>query len=148
MRDRAALKRDLDNMRRARAAAAPADAFLNAASPGVVASFLPNQYYPSHEAYVEAVAEAMREEYEAIVAAGFVLQVDCPDLAMSRHTAFQDLSEAEFLKRAQFHVEALNARAGESARRQSAHARVLGQLRGAAYARHRACQDPRRSCWR
>ncbi len=109
VRDRAALKRDLDNMRRACAAAAPADAFLNAASPGVVASFLPNQYYPSHTAYVEAVAEAMREEYEAIVAAGFVLQVDCPDLAMSRHTAFQDLSEAEFLKRAQFHVEALNA---------------------------------------
>jgi 5-methyltetrahydropteroyltriglutamate--homocysteine methyltransferase len=74
----------------------------------VVASFLPNQYYPSHEAYIEAVAAAMREEYEAIVAAGFVLQIDCPDLAMSRHTAFQDLSEAEFLKRAQFHVEALN----------------------------------------
>jgi 5-methyltetrahydropteroyltriglutamate--homocysteine methyltransferase len=108
VRDRASLKRDLDNMQRAKAAAGPLDVFLNAASPGVVASFLPNQYYPSHDAYVEAVAEAMREEYEAIVAAGFVLQVDCPDLAMSRHAAFQDLSEAEFLKRAQFHVEALN----------------------------------------
>ena len=108
VRDRASLKRDLENMRRAKTAAGPADAFLNAASPGVVASFLPNQYYPSHEAYVEAVAVAMREEYEAIVAAGFVLQIDCPDLAMSRHAAFQDLSEDEFLKRAQFHVEALN----------------------------------------
>ena len=108
VRDRRSLQRDLENMRRAQAAAAPVDAFLNAASPGVVASFLPNQYYPSHNAYVEAVAEAMREEYEAIVAAGFVLQVDCPDLAMSRHASFQDLSEAEFLKRARFHVEALN----------------------------------------
>ncbi len=108
VRDRAALKRDLENMQRAKAVARPVDAFLNAASPGVVASFLPNHYYPSHEAYVEAVAAAMREEYEAVVAAGFVLQIDCPDLAMSRHAAFQDLSEAEFLRRAQFHVEALN----------------------------------------
>jgi 5-methyltetrahydropteroyltriglutamate--homocysteine methyltransferase len=108
VRDRAALAHDLENMKRATAIAKPVDAFLNAASPGVVASFLPNHYYPSHEAYVEAVAEAMREEYEAIVAAGFIVQIDCPDLAMSRHTAFQDLSEAEFLKRARFHVEVLN----------------------------------------
>jgi 5-methyltetrahydropteroyltriglutamate--homocysteine methyltransferase len=74
----------------------------------VVTSFLPNAYYPTHDAYVAAVAEAMREEYEAIVAAGFVLQVDCPDLAMSRHTGFQALSDAEFLARAAFHVEVLN----------------------------------------
>jgi 5-methyltetrahydropteroyltriglutamate--homocysteine methyltransferase len=104
-RGRNALDEDLANMK---AAAAPADAFLNAASPGVVASFLPNRSYSSHEAYVEAVAAAMREEYEAIVAAGFVLQIDCPDLAMSRHTAFQDLSEEQFLKRVQFHIEVLN----------------------------------------
>ncbi len=102
------LGKDLDNMRRARTVSAPNEVFLNAASPGVIASFLPNQYYHSHAAYVEAVAEAMREEYRAIVAAGFVLQVDCPDLAMSRHTAFQDLSEDQFLKRAGFHVEMLN----------------------------------------
>ncbi len=108
VRDRTALQRDLVNMKLATARAQPIDAFLNAASPGVVASFLPNQYYTSHEAYVEAVASAMSEEYRAIVTAGFVLQIDCPDLAMSRHTAFQDLTEAEFLKRAQFHVEALN----------------------------------------
>jgi 5-methyltetrahydropteroyltriglutamate--homocysteine methyltransferase len=108
VRNRAQLDRDLENMRRAKAAARPHDAFLNAASPGVVATFLANRYYPSHETYVEAIANAMREEYEAVVAAGFVVQIDCPDLAMSRHTAFQDLSEAEFLKRAQFHVEALN----------------------------------------
>lgn len=107
-RNRAALDEDLANMRRAVDAAHPVDAFLNAASPGVVASFLPNQYYPSHETYIAAVADAMREEYEAIVAAGFVLQIDCPDLAMSRHATFQDMAEADFLKRAQFHVEALN----------------------------------------
>ena len=108
VRDRAGLDRDLDTMRRAVAAAAPTEAFLNAASPGVVASFLPNRYYPTHEAYIEAVADAMRDEYAAIVRAGFILQVDCPDLAMSRHATFQDLSEADFLKRAQFHVAALN----------------------------------------
>jgi 5-methyltetrahydropteroyltriglutamate--homocysteine methyltransferase len=107
-RSREALRQDLENMKQAREACAPADAFLNAASPGVVASFLPNRYYPSHEAYVQAVADAMREEYEAIVGAGFTVQIDCPDLAMSRHTAFQDQSEAEFLKRAAFHVEVLN----------------------------------------
>jgi 5-methyltetrahydropteroyltriglutamate--homocysteine methyltransferase len=104
----AALAEDLDNMKAAVAGAAPFDAFLNAASPGVVASFLPNHHYPSHEAYIEAVAAAMREEYEASVAAGFTVQIDCPDLAMSRHTAFQQLSEEQFLRRAQFHVEVLN----------------------------------------
>jgi 5-methyltetrahydropteroyltriglutamate--homocysteine methyltransferase len=108
VRDRAALARDLANLRAAAAAARPFDAFMNAASPGVVTSFLPNAYYPTHEAYVAAVAEAMREEYEAIAAAGLVLQVDCPDLAMSRHTGFQALSEAEFLARAAFHIEVLN----------------------------------------
>jgi 5-methyltetrahydropteroyltriglutamate--homocysteine methyltransferase len=108
LRDRAGLARDLANLRAAADAARPFDAFMNAASPGVVTSFLPNAYYPTHDAYVAAVADAMREEYEAIVAAGFVLQVDCPDLAMSRHTGFQALSETEFLARAAFHVEVLN----------------------------------------
>jgi 5-methyltetrahydropteroyltriglutamate--homocysteine methyltransferase len=108
VRDHSGLQRDLDNMRRAVAAAGPVEAFLNAASPGVVASFLPNSYYPTHEAYIEAVAAAMREEYRAIVAAGFIVQIDCPDLAMSRHTGFQDLTESAFLKRAQFHADVLN----------------------------------------
>jgi 5-methyltetrahydropteroyltriglutamate--homocysteine methyltransferase len=108
LRDRAALENDLDNMRRATDAAKPTEAFLNAASPGVVATFLPNRHYPTHEAYIEAVADAMRDEYESIAKAGFVLQVDCPDLAMARHTAFQGLSDADFLKRTQFHVETLN----------------------------------------
>ena len=108
VQNRELLTRDLANMRAAVDAAKPVEAFLNAASPGVVASFLPNRYYPSHETYIEAIADAMQEEYEAITGAGFLLQIDCPDLAMSRHTGFQDLSEAEFLKRAAFHVDVLN----------------------------------------
>jgi 5-methyltetrahydropteroyltriglutamate--homocysteine methyltransferase len=108
VQSRDGLTRDLAHMRAAVDAARPTEGFLTAASPGVVASFLPNQYYRTHEDYVAAIADAMREEYAAIVAAGFVLQIDCPDLAMSRHAGFQHLSEAEFLKRAAFHVEALN----------------------------------------
>lgn len=84
-------------------------AFMNSASPGLITAFQPNQFYPSHEAYLADLVEAMRPEYEAIVAAGFDLQLDCPDLAMSRHTGYQDLSEAEFLKIAVANVEALNA---------------------------------------
>ena len=83
--------------------------FLNAASPGLVTAFQPNKYYPSHEAYLAALVDAMRPEYEAIVAAGFDLQLDCPDLAMAAHTGFQHLSEEEFIKRAWQNVEALNA---------------------------------------
>ncbi|MGH8260487.1 MAG: cobalamin-independent methionine synthase II family protein [Steroidobacteraceae bacterium] len=109
LRDPEAARIDIANFRAALARTPATDAFLNAASPGVVSSFQPNRYYPSHEAYVEAVAEVMRIEYEAIVAAGFVLQLDCPDLAMSRHTGFQDLGEEEFLRRAAHHVEALNS---------------------------------------
>jgi 5-methyltetrahydropteroyltriglutamate--homocysteine methyltransferase len=99
---------DLKNMRRAIETSKPTEAFLNAASPGVIASFLPNNYYPTYEAYVQALAGAMKAEYEVIAGAGFLLQIDCPDLAMSRHTSFQDLSEQDFLKRIAFHVEALN----------------------------------------
>ena len=108
VKNRDELARDLANMRVAVDAARPTEAFLTAASPGVVASFLPNKHYPTHDAYIEAVAGAMREEYVAIVKAGFLLQLDCPDLAMSRHTGFQDLSEPDFLKRAAFHAEVLN----------------------------------------
>jgi 5-methyltetrahydropteroyltriglutamate--homocysteine methyltransferase len=87
---------------------APADSFLNAASPGLVTAFQGNEFFASHEEYVEAVGEAMRVEYEAIVEAGFALQLDCPDLAMARHTGFQDLDDEQFLRRAAHHVEVLN----------------------------------------
>ncbi|MES2281689.1 MAG: cobalamin-independent methionine synthase II family protein [Pseudomonadota bacterium] len=83
--------------------------FMNAASPGLITAFQPNKHYPSHEAYLAALVDAMRPEYEAIVAAGFDLQLDCPDLAMAAHTGFQHLSEEEFVKRAWQNVEALNA---------------------------------------
>ena len=83
--------------------------FLNAASPGLVTAFQPNEFYPDHRSYLEAIADAMRHEYEAIAGAGIGLQLDCPDLAMARHTGFQDLTEDEFLARANEHVEALNA---------------------------------------
>jgi 5-methyltetrahydropteroyltriglutamate--homocysteine methyltransferase len=107
-RDREPLHQDIANLKAAVAQTKVTDVFMTAASPGLVPVFQSNRHYPSHDAYVEAVATAMREEYEAIVAAGFVLQLDCPDLAMARHTSFQDLNEADFLKRAAFHVEVLN----------------------------------------
>jgi 5-methyltetrahydropteroyltriglutamate--homocysteine methyltransferase len=108
LKDPEAVKTDIANFTAALAGVTVTEGFLNAASPGVVASFQPNQYYPTLEAYVGAVAEAMAPEYEAIANAGLLLQVDCPDLAMSRHTGFQDLSDGEFLKRAEADVEALN----------------------------------------
>jgi 5-methyltetrahydropteroyltriglutamate--homocysteine methyltransferase len=106
--DRTAGAKDIANLRAAAAVHRPVETFMNAASPGVVAAFQSNRHYPSHEAYVDAIATAMKPEYDAIVTAGFLLQIDCPDLAMARHTGFQELSEAEFLKRAHIHVEALN----------------------------------------
>jgi 5-methyltetrahydropteroyltriglutamate--homocysteine methyltransferase len=101
------LDADLSAMRRA-CEVHRTEGFLNAASPGLVTAFQPNEHYPTHEEYVWAVAAAMQDEYEAIVGAGFRLQVDCPDLAMARHTGFQGLTDDEFLARARLHVEALN----------------------------------------
>lgn len=85
------------------------EAFMNAASPGLITAFQVNRHYPSHEAYLADLADAMREEYETIVREGFYLQLDCPDLAMSRHTGYQDMAEEDFLKVAAANVEALNA---------------------------------------
>lgn len=83
--------------------------FLNAASPGLITAFQGNAYYPTHEAYLDALVTAMKPEYDAIAAAGFILQLDCPDLAMSRHTGYQDMDEAKFLHTIAANVEALNA---------------------------------------
>jgi 5-methyltetrahydropteroyltriglutamate--homocysteine methyltransferase len=106
--DRAAMKKDIANLRAALDRHSVPRAFMNAASPGVISAFQSNRYYPTHDAYVDAVAAAMKPEYDAIAAAGFVLQLDCPDLAMARHTGFQELDEKEFLRRAAQQVEALN----------------------------------------
>jgi 5-methyltetrahydropteroyltriglutamate--homocysteine methyltransferase len=99
---------DADNLKTAIAAVESRGGFMSAASPGVVSLFFRNEYYPSQEKYLEAIANAMRHEYEAVAKAGFVLQIDCPDLAMGRHIQYADLSLAEFRKRARLHIEALN----------------------------------------
>jgi 5-methyltetrahydropteroyltriglutamate--homocysteine methyltransferase len=105
----APVRSDIGNLQAAVAAARPREAFMNAASPGVIALFQPNDHYPSQDAYLEAVAAAMRAEYEAIVAAGILLQIDAPDLAMGRHTMYRNRSVEEFLSLAARHVEVLNA---------------------------------------
>ena len=107
-KDRTAVQKDVENLRSALKAVPPTAAFMTAASPGVIAHFLKNEHYPSREAYLARLVDVMKEEYDAIHRAGFVLQVDCPDLAMGRHLAFPDLSNAEFVKIAAANVEALN----------------------------------------
>jgi 5-methyltetrahydropteroyltriglutamate--homocysteine methyltransferase len=102
------LQADLANMRAAINAAAPTDAFLNAASPGVIALFQPNDYYRTQDDYLVALAEALRAEYEPIVAAGLLLQIDAPDLAMGRHTMYRDRTVEEFEQLAARHIEVLN----------------------------------------
>ena len=107
-KDREAVQSDITNFKAALSGLDPAEAFMTAASPGVIAHFLINQYFPSHEAYLGRLAEVMKEEYNAIHQAGILLQVDCPDLAMGRHLRFPDLSNQEFLKIAEANIEALN----------------------------------------
>jgi 5-methyltetrahydropteroyltriglutamate--homocysteine methyltransferase len=102
------LQMDLSNIKTAIAAAAPTEGFMNAASPGVVALFQPNDFYPSQDEYLAALAEALRVEYEAIVQAGVLLQIDAPDLAMGRHTMYRDRSLEEFEVLAAQHIEVLN----------------------------------------
>jgi 5-methyltetrahydropteroyltriglutamate--homocysteine methyltransferase len=108
VRDADAATLDVANLEAALAAVGRTDAFMSAASPGVVSLFFRNDYYADHEAYLFAIAEAMRHEYEAVAEAGVVLQIDCPDLAMGRHIQYAQLSLEEFRKRAGMHVEALN----------------------------------------
>ena len=102
------LEKDIANLKSAMAEHGVDRGFMNAASPGVISLFLQNDFYPTREAYLEALANAMKAEYETIVASGLDLQLDCPDLALSRHMLFNDLSDDEFIKIANSHVEALN----------------------------------------
>ena len=108
IKDLGPLEKDIDNMLVAKEAAGAAEAFMNAASPGVIAVFQPNEYYQTDEEYLAALAEVMKVEYEKITEAGLLLQVDCPDLAMGRHIRFRDVDTATFKKAAQAQVEALN----------------------------------------
>src|SRR5436305_5678632 len=102
------LQRDLDNLVAAIDGQPVAGAFMNAPSPGIIALFAPNEYYETLDEYLEAIGEAMKSEYEAIVAAGAQLQIDAPDLAMGRHIMYRDRSDEEFVASAERHVEAIN----------------------------------------
>ena len=108
VRDRDAAKSDVDNLRAAVGKVKAEEMFMSAASPGVIGLFFRNDYYPSQEKYLFAIAEAMRHEYETVAKAGIVLQIDCPDLAMGRHIQYADLGLDEFRKKARLHIEALN----------------------------------------
>jgi 5-methyltetrahydropteroyltriglutamate--homocysteine methyltransferase len=108
VRDKEAAEVDAANLQAAVAGKKIAGAFMSAASPGVISLFFRNEYYKDFESYIFAIADAMRHEYEAVARAGFVLQIDCPDLGMGRHIQYADLDLAGFRKRAQLHIEALN----------------------------------------
>jgi len=107
-KDQSELQKDIRNLKSAMKTSGVDRGFMNAASPGVISLFLQNAYYKNRESYLAALADAMREEYETIVASGLDLQLDCPDLALSRHMLFNELSDTEFVKVAASHVDALN----------------------------------------
>ncbi len=102
------LLKDINNLKAAMADHGAQRGFMNAASPGVISLFLQNDFYPNREAYLAALADVMKAEYETIIGAGLDLQLDCPDLALSRHMLFADLSDEAFVEVANLHVEALN----------------------------------------
>ncbi|OLE30034.1 MAG: cobalamin-independent methionine synthase II family protein [Betaproteobacteria bacterium] len=108
VRDAEAAREDVDNLKAAAGKVNVQELFMSAASPGVIGLFFRNDHYPSQEAYLFAIADAMRHEYETVAKAGVVLQIDCPDLGMGRHIQYADLSLEEFKKKARLHVEALN----------------------------------------
>ena len=107
-KDWTAVEQDIETLQKAAADTPVEEVFMTAASPGVIANFLPNEYYPTEEAYLYALAEVMKEEYNAITASGLLLQIDCPDLAMTRVSQFSHLSKAEFKKIVELHVEVIN----------------------------------------
>jgi 5-methyltetrahydropteroyltriglutamate--homocysteine methyltransferase len=108
VKDLGPMNADLAHLKAAVTAARPTEAFINAASPGTIALFQPNDYYPTQDAYLEALAEALRVEYEGITNAGFLVQIDAPDLGMGRHTMYRNRSVEEFLGLAARHIEVLN----------------------------------------
>jgi 5-methyltetrahydropteroyltriglutamate--homocysteine methyltransferase len=108
VRDPKAVREDVDNLKAALAGVKHVEGFMSAASPGVVSLFFRNDHYKDFETYIYAIADAMRDEYETVANAGFVLQFDCPDLGMGRHIQYADLDLKEFRKRITIHIEALN----------------------------------------
>ncbi len=108
VKDLAPMQEDIANMQAAMAASKPVEGFINTASPGTIALFQPNSFYPTQDAYLEAVAEGMRAEYEGLTKAGLLIQIDAPDMAMGRHTMYRDRTENDFVSLAARHVEVLN----------------------------------------
>ena len=108
LRDPAAAQVDVDNLKAALRSVEVNDVFMSAASPGVISLFFRDDHYGNHEAYLFAIADAMRQEYETVARAGFILQLDCPDLAMGRHIQFAGLGLEEFRKMARLHLAALD----------------------------------------
>jgi hypothetical protein len=121
------LEKDIANLKGALEGSDAADGFMNAASPGVIAVFQLNQYYPDDDAYMQALADVMKIEYERITESGLILQVDCPDLAMGRHIRFRD-DDTETFKRGAAAGGGAELRAGKCPRRPRSDASVLGQL--------------------
>src|SRR5262249_26880846 len=108
VRDPAAAREDTDNLKAALVGVKTSGAFMSAASPGVVSLFFRNEHYKDQDTYLYAIADAMRDEYETVTNAGFVLQIDCHDLGMGRHIEYADLNLEDFRKRIRVHIEALN----------------------------------------
>ncbi len=106
-KDKDAVQRDIQRLKNATSGVETEEFFMTAASPGVIANFLPNEHYPSEEEYLYALADVMKDDYKAIVDSGLLLQIDCPDLAMTRVTQFSDLSQDQFIKIVEMHVEVL-----------------------------------------
>ena len=145
VRDTEAAHTDMQHLADAAKRAGGAATFSSAASPGVVSLFFRNDYYPSHEEYVFAIAEAMRHEYEAIAAAGATVQLDCPDLAMGRHSAYADLDLDEFRRTIAMHIEAINHAVRNIPADQPPDAPVLGELPRARITA--TCRSPTSSTW-
>ena len=108
IKDKTSLTKDINNFKQALEKNNHKDAFMNAASPGVISAFLPNKFYKNDDEYLENLSNLMKDEYEEITSNGLKLQLDCPDLALARHMTFKDLSEKEFLIRAEKQIECLN----------------------------------------
>ena len=134
--DFGAVEREIANLKAAAARTPTEEVFMSAASPGVIAAFLPNEHYASYEEYIEVLADVMRREYNAIYQAGFILQLDCPDLAMTRHNRHVDKTIDEFRAICNVHVDAINEATKDIPAGGHAHPPLLGQLRRPAPPRH------------
>jgi 5-methyltetrahydropteroyltriglutamate--homocysteine methyltransferase len=108
IKDNVSINKDIVNFKEALKKSSHSEGFMNSPSPGVICNFLPNKFYKNDDEYLEKLSDIMKFEYEKIIDSGLSLQIDCPDLALSRHMIYKNISEQDFLKRANKHVEVLN----------------------------------------